>query len=43
MRPFAIDLSSSLEDAPGEKSFAKIDAFMDEFRAVKSDLAEKST
>ena len=42
MRPYAVDLSSSLEDAPGQKSFAKIDAFMDEFRAVKSDLAEEA-
>jgi len=40
MRPYAIDLSSSLEDAPGEKSFAKIDAFMEAFRCVKSDLAD---
>lgn len=39
MRPFAVDLSSSLEDRPGEKSFEKIDAFLDAFREVKSDLA----
>jgi phosphoribosylanthranilate isomerase len=42
MRPYAIDLSSSLEDAPGEKSFAKIDAFLDEFRAARSELADES-
>jgi len=42
MRPFAVDLSSSLEARPGEKSFAKIDAFMEAFRAVRSDLAEES-
>jgi phosphoribosylanthranilate isomerase len=42
MHPFAVDLSSSLEDRPGEKSFAKIDAFMDAFGRVKSDLAEES-
>lgn len=42
MRPFAIDLSSSLEDHPGEKNFAKIDAFMDAFRDAKKDLAEES-
>ena len=42
MRPFAIDLSSSIEDRPGEKSFAKIDAFFDAFRSVKSKLAEES-
>jgi phosphoribosylanthranilate isomerase len=39
MRPSAVDLSSSLEDAPGQKSFAKIDTFMDAFRDVKADLA----
>ena len=40
MRPFAIDLSSSLETAPGEKSFGKIDAFLDAFKTVNQDLAE---
>jgi len=40
MRPFAIDLSSSLEDVPGEKSFAKIDAFFDAFRSVKNTMAD---
>jgi phosphoribosylanthranilate isomerase len=43
MRPFAIDLSSSLEEVPGEKSFAKIDAFLDAFRAVKNKMADEST
>jgi len=38
MRPYAIDLSSGLEDAPGEKSFAKIDAFLDAFQAVNERL-----
>jgi len=42
MQPFAIDLSSSLEDAPGEKSFAKIDDFLDVFRDVRQDLADES-
>ena len=42
MRPFAVDLSSSLEDAPGEKSFSKIDAFMDAFQRVKEDLTKQS-
>jgi phosphoribosylanthranilate isomerase len=42
MRPFAIDLSSSLEDRPGEKSFARIDAFFDAFRTAKSKMAEES-
>lgn len=41
MRPFAIDLSSSLELAPGEKSFEKIDAFMDAFRDVKQEMADE--
>lgn len=40
MRPFAIDLSSSLESAPGQKSFEKIDAFMDAFRAVQQEMEE---
>ncbi|MEF8938627.1 MAG: phosphoribosylanthranilate isomerase, partial [Salinivenus sp.] len=31
-----------LEDRPGEKSFAKIDAFMDAFRAVRTDLTSES-
>jgi len=38
MRPYAIDLSSGLEDAPGEKSFEKIDAFLDAFRAANERL-----
>jgi len=42
MRPFAIDLSSSLETAPGEKSFGKIDAFLDAFKTVNQDLAEET-
>ena len=42
MQPFAIDLSSSLEDAPGEKSFAKIDDFLDVFRDVRKDLTDES-
>jgi len=42
MRPYAIDLSSSLEDAPGQKSFEKVDAFLDAFRAVKNDLTEEA-
>ncbi|PQJ34187.1 N-(5'-phosphoribosyl)anthranilate isomerase [Salinibacter sp. 10B] len=40
MRPFAIDLSSSLEDVPGEKSFGKIDAFFDAFRSVKNTMTD---
>lgn len=38
MRPFAVDLSSSLESAPGQKSFEKIDAFMDAFQAAQQKL-----
>jgi len=38
MRPFAIDLSSSLESAPGQKSFEKIDTFMDAFQSAQEDL-----
>jgi len=41
MRPYAIDLSSGLEDgSPGRKSFEKIDAFMDAFRAANDELEE---
>ncbi len=43
MRPLAIDLSSSLESAPGQKSFEKIDAFMDAFGAAKEELEEAGT
>jgi len=43
MRPFALDLSSSLESAPGQKSFEKIDAFMDAFRAATEELEEPET
>jgi phosphoribosylanthranilate isomerase len=42
MRPFAIDLSSSLEDDPGQKSFGKIDAFMDAFRAANDQLEDET-
>ncbi len=40
MRPFAVDLSSSLESVPGQKSFEKIDAFMDAFRAVQQEMED---
>jgi phosphoribosylanthranilate isomerase len=42
MRPFAVDLSSSLEEAPGQKSFAKIDTFLNAFRAIKTDRADET-
>ena len=38
MRPYAIDLSSSLESAPGQKSFEKVDAFLKAFRRVNEEL-----
>ncbi len=34
MRPFAIDLSSSLEESPGVKDFDKLADFFDAFRAA---------
>ncbi|HHP7237194.1 phosphoribosylanthranilate isomerase [Longibacter sp.] len=40
MRPFAIDLSSGVESAPGQKSFEKVDAFLDAFRGVNKELAD---
>jgi len=40
MRPFGVDLSSSLETAPGAKSFEKIDAFMDAFHDAQQDLED---
>ncbi len=43
MRPFAIDLSSSLETAPGQKSFEKIDTFMDAFRTARQNLEDAET
>lgn len=43
MRPYAIDLSSSLESAPGQKSFEKIDTFLDVFRSVNEALTEGET
>lgn len=41
MRPYAVDLSSGLETAPGVKSLNKIDAFFDTFRAIQDELAEE--
>jgi phosphoribosylanthranilate isomerase len=43
MRPYAIDLSSSLESDPGQKSFAKIDAFFDAFRAANDELTAEAS
>ena len=35
VRPFAVDVSSSLESAPGQKDFSKIDEFARAFRAAQ--------
>ena len=34
VHPFAVDVSSGLEDEPGRKSFDKIEQFMDEMRDI---------
>ncbi|MEX0844100.1 MAG: phosphoribosylanthranilate isomerase [Balneolaceae bacterium] len=36
VKPFAIDVSSSLEQKPGKKDFGKIEAFMDEIRILET-------
>ena len=36
VQPFAIDVSSSLEQKPGLKDFAKIEAFMDEVNSLET-------
>lgn len=38
MRPYAVDLSSSVERAPGLKDFDKLNALFDAFRAATADL-----
>lgn len=35
--PFAVDVSSSLESAPGQKDFSKIDEFMSAFGALSAE------
>lgn len=42
VHPYAVDLSSGLEREPGVKSFDKIEAFMDEMRAIweKQEMGE---
>ena len=37
MRPYAVDLSSSIEESPGVKDLDKLDAFFDAFRAATAD------
>jgi phosphoribosylanthranilate isomerase len=41
MRPYAIDLSSGIESAPGQKSFEKIDDFLAAFRAANDALEDE--
>ncbi|PEN12891.1 N-(5'-phosphoribosyl)anthranilate isomerase [Longibacter salinarum] len=42
MRPYAIDLSSGVESAPGQKSFEKVDAFLETFRRVNKKMSDES-
>jgi phosphoribosylanthranilate isomerase len=37
VQPYAVDVSSSLEQKPGLKDFEKIETFMDEMRALEQD------
>ncbi len=37
VRPYAVDISSSLEQKPGLKDFEKIEVFMDQMRALEAD------
>lgn len=39
MRPYAVDLSSSLESEPGKKDFGKMERFFETFRALNDTLA----
>lgn len=36
IRPFAVDLSSSIESSPGQKSFEKLQAFFDRVHALRA-------
>lgn len=39
VQPLGVDLSSSLEEAPGRKDFDKLTAFFDVFNALREDVA----
>jgi phosphoribosylanthranilate isomerase len=41
MQPYAVDLSSSLEEAPGKKSFEKMERFFETFWSLDSAPAEE--
>lgn len=43
MRPYAVDLSSSLESAPGQKDFEKMERFFETFRSLNDTLAEEAS
>jgi phosphoribosylanthranilate isomerase len=42
VQPIGVDLSSSLEEAPGRKDFDKLTAFFDVFNDLREDLLEDS-
>lgn len=42
MRPYAVDLSSSVEASPGVKSFEKLEQFFDRLDAAREALANES-
>lgn len=42
MRPFAVDLSSSVEETPGTKSFEKLERFFERFEAACDALTNES-
>lgn len=42
MRPYAVDLSSSLESEPGKKDFDKMERFFETFRSLNDALAAES-